>query len=508
MLVTWPGLTPIEDDWVYGDAAQTFAESGSIEVSPVALTTGVFEAVYGGVFAFVFGGSWAAVILASAVLAAMSAAALFDLVWRATASSSLSVLATLTYLLTPLLFALNSTFMTDGHAIALAVIAAALFARALERSPPRYGLLVAGSLVAAAGFLSRPAVALVVVGPLLFALRKRNWRVAVAATALPLVTTGAYLITQDTGGARAELIQQLSAPNLGTIAGLGSLVLVELGIGLLAFGVAVAGATWTAIRRNRVAWIGVAITVPALALLVAPVVPVNWLTDRGLYPIDTGMAGSRPELLPGINTLLPLLVVPVLLVVGLSVALTKRRRLALAEISLLAMAGGSLVFSAISPVSTEYAPLDRYAVVVLPAVILLVASRVPPPGRKAAVIALGTAALIGVVSVGLTLDARRLQGDIFATASTLVESRMAGPKEIDAGAPWVSLTHGPSVTTEMAKLPNGWWRVWWRDMYAPGHDFKWVLSLDQTVLGCEVTRTRHHALIGPDLDIIVTDTTC
>ena len=60
MLVTWPGLTPIEDDWVYGDAAQTFAESGSIEVSPVALTTGVFEAVYGGVFAFVFGGSWAA----------------------------------------------------------------------------------------------------------------------------------------------------------------------------------------------------------------------------------------------------------------------------------------------------------------------------------------------------------------------------------------------------------------------------------------------------------------
>lgn len=507
MVVTRPGPMPMGDDWIYSNTALTFSETGSVVTGPISLPLSVFEAVYGGVFISAVGSAWSGVILASAVLAAVSAIALFDIVWRAGAAPVVSLLVVLAYLFAPLLYALNSSFMTDGHAIALAVIAAALFSRALDRVPPSYGLLVVGGIITTVGFLSRPSVIFVVIGPLLAALTTRNLAIALASATGPVAVAVAFLAFRQPVGASAMLLEQLAPPDFASVAGLGSLAIVEIGIGLVAFAGAASGAAWSALRRSRIALLWGIVAAVALLLVALPAIPADWLTNQGVYPIDSSMIGERPNLAPGIDTVAVPVVVAVIVACGLIIAGSAKWRLTTAEVSLLAMAAGSVGLTAISLASSSGALLDRYVVVFLPAAILFTASRMPQLKRTAAISGLVVATLVAALSIGLALDGRRLHGHVFDVASNLVDTGIAQAELLDAGASWVSVVHGPSVTADSVTLPvrN---TPWWHNVFASGVDFRWVVSLNTDIPGCEIDRIRHHALIGPDVEIVVTDTEC
>jgi hypothetical protein len=218
------------------------------------------------------------------------------------------------------------------------------------------------------------------------------------------------------------------------------------------------------------------------------------------------MIGTRPSLAPGIHTVAVPVVVAVIVACGLIVAGSAKRRLTTAEVSLLAMAAGSVGLTAMSLASSSGALLDRDVVVFLPAAILFTASRMPQLNRSAAISGLVVAMLVAALSIGLALDGRRLHGHVFDVASNLVDTGIAEAELLDAGASWVSVVHGPSVTADSVTLPDG--ATWWHDVFASGVDFRWVVSLNADIPGCEIDRVRHHALIGPDVEIVVTDTEC
>jgi 4-amino-4-deoxy-L-arabinose transferase-like glycosyltransferase len=166
---------PLMDDWAFGRGALLLASGQGIHYSNWASMPQLGQWLWACPFIWLLGPTHVALRLSTIVLTWIGLWAVYDLLRQEKWSANRAALAVATLAFNPLFFLLQGTFMTDIPALALALTALALYARALTRQSRAW--LVGGFLVALLAVITRQntAAVAVVVGLLLW--RERPLRV-------------------------------------------------------------------------------------------------------------------------------------------------------------------------------------------------------------------------------------------------------------------------------------------------------------------------------------------
>ena len=203
------------DDWGYTRSVEILLDEGRLTVLPAVAATAVFQILWGALFGTVFGMSLGVMRLATVVMVALGALALYALGRDLGVTKGRAALGTAVYLFNPLTFSLAYTFMTDPYFTSLLIISTALYVHGLRRPPggsqpvdptdgePVPGVLtygnrwlIAGSIVAGLAFLTRQQGALIPVGVALYLLAARqlwparSWRANIGRLLLLLRVGG------------------------------------------------------------------------------------------------------------------------------------------------------------------------------------------------------------------------------------------------------------------------------------------------------------------------------
>lgn len=178
-----PTLTNIAttDDWGYTRSVEILYWDIRLTIFPVVAATAVGQVLWGGLFALIFGMELGVMRLATVVMVAVGAVALFAILRQVGASRGRSAIGMALYLFNPLTFVLSFTFMTDPHLTSLLLISLALYLRGLKPDAEIGWLIVLGSIVAGYAFLVRQQGALLPLAVVLW---------LVASRRLPLNGTG------------------------------------------------------------------------------------------------------------------------------------------------------------------------------------------------------------------------------------------------------------------------------------------------------------------------------
>lgn len=513
-VVATQGARPMVDEWIYIDAARQFAETGQLDVAPIAFALTIFEAVFGGVILWVSGGSLITLVMATAVLASVAGVALWDLLTRSGVRASLALLVVGAFLFSSVFYALTTTYMTDTHAVSLMVIAAALFSRGIDEGPYLRSWLVAGSIVAATGYLSRPGAIGVVAGVTIVAAVRRQWSAIVWALAAPLVILVAHLVGQSMGilpTLRSDITERLMIPSSSTWVHVLFLSAMYVGIWLIPLGLQIGNRIMDR-GRPRLARISILIWAVVIVgtLAAARNLPMagNWLNRTGMFPIDESTVGSRPLLVDWPSYLL-FAVIAVLIAVCAFVAIFASRdkpELRSAEIGL--WVGGCLSLSLV--VFTQVAVwgriLDRYLIVLLPAVLFSLAVR--GLNQKRTLFQRSSWLVLGVIAsltVFLAIDGTRVQRAVFMSAEAAQLDGIA-PEEIDGGAAWTGTMFGLDMEPDEAVRVEG--EEWWRGTFAPGLSPRYVVMVNPDEEPCVTHVHPVRTFLGNDSRVGLVDTEC
>ncbi len=219
-----PVMTPVAttDDWAYARSAQILLEEGRLTVFPVVAATALFQIVWGALFGLLFGATFGAFRLSTVVIVALGALALYRLCRDLDVAPPRAALGVAAFLFNPLVFVLTFTYMTDAHFMALAVIAAALFARAILAQGIDGRFLLAGSAVAALAFLTRQQGALIAPAVVLFLIAsgrlrrdRAGLRTLLQSVALPLLAIAGYYawlrVGNDVPAVQSQFFQEALA---------------------------------------------------------------------------------------------------------------------------------------------------------------------------------------------------------------------------------------------------------------------------------------------------------
>jgi 4-amino-4-deoxy-L-arabinose transferase-like glycosyltransferase len=453
---------PVLDDPIYAEAAFDFARTGQIVIPDLSGPSAVFEAVWGGLFARVFGLNYGVLRVASLVLALASVPALFWALRLLGASSLLSTLGAAAYLFNPMFFSISNSYMTDGHAVALSVMAIALITRGMIRSDRANLYIAVGGLVAAIGFLSRQQALIVPIAAamsLIFSKADHRWqKIAVVSTPTLMAIVGLRLWfaarpEPAIRGLINEDVGRRTVSELGWIAGTSlKLWAMYLGVFLLVLLPMLIG---TLIRNRKLVTkpLAVANTVGLGILYVDAIRRLDyvlnhdtWWTSTGLGAIDRSLLGERPPLVSTEILFILTLAAFVTTSIGIAVVLgtgrfpTAKRFLLFAIIGVAGSAfTGALAFHLV--------PLDRYWLPMLPLAILLVV-----PNLLARIWSVATTTLC-VVALGLISIAGTRDSLILGQASVNLANELTPypiqANELDGGAPWIALTFGvPAIDIE------------------------------------------------------------
>lgn len=185
-----PTMTQIAttDDWGYTRSVEILLDEGRLTVLPAVAATAVFQILWGALFGFVFGMSLAMMRIATLVMVALGAVALYALCRELGVSKGRSALGTAVWLFNPLTFVLSYTFMTDPYFTSLLIISTAFYVHGIHRLPGPDGIgtdataaparagwvgagswsVIAGAIVAGCAFLTRQQGALIPMAVVLF----------------------------------------------------------------------------------------------------------------------------------------------------------------------------------------------------------------------------------------------------------------------------------------------------------------------------------------------------
>jgi hypothetical protein len=201
------------DDWGYTRSVEILLDEGRLTVLPAVAATAVFQILWGALFGTVFGMSLGVMRLATVVMVAFGAVALYALARDLGVARGRAALGTAVYLFNPLTFSLAFSFMTDPYFTSLLIISTAFYVHGLQRSLPAdatdididtsparfrsgHWAILAGSVVAGLAFLTRQQGALIPVGVALYLLAAgqlwpvRSWRGNLRQIALLLSVGG------------------------------------------------------------------------------------------------------------------------------------------------------------------------------------------------------------------------------------------------------------------------------------------------------------------------------
>jgi hypothetical protein len=183
---------PLNDDWAFARSVFQFAHGEGIHYQGWASMPQLGQWLWACPFVWLFGASHVTLRLSTLVLSWLGLAAFYDLLRQEEQTPRQAALATAVLAFNPLFFLLQGTFMTDVPALALALVALALYGRALRGAG--IGWLAAACAAAVLAAVTRQnAVAVALAAAVLLgrqpALRRRPlWWLGVA---LPVAAAGA-----------------------------------------------------------------------------------------------------------------------------------------------------------------------------------------------------------------------------------------------------------------------------------------------------------------------------
>lgn len=499
------GVVPISDEWIYIQGARQFAATASLDLSPLTLPNAIFEALYGSLAVLLAGDSFATFSLASVVLAAGGGVAFYDLVVRSGVTRFVAAAGTMAYLFGPLFFAINATFMTDGHAVNLAVISAAVLSRGIDRQQPMPSLIALGSAVAALAYLSRPASIAVIAGFGVVTIVRSQWAILPALLPIPLVVAGWHWYSQLLDGiptARRMVLESLAAPSFEALGQSAKLFIFQTGSWMLPIAPLLAASLVA--MSDRITWrvpLIAGVGMSALLVLSMPTIG-DWVNPAGVFPIDAGTVGARPELTESSAMELVAIMAGLTLVAAVTL-LTKARtgnRLPGAEAGLWAAGLASILLALVTVEASTGLMIDRYLLILMPGLLFSVMTRCSThPPRWARAFTTGLVITIGLLSVLLTGDGFRTQVGVFDMAQAGLAAGLPDD-EIDAGAAWTGLHLGHLVTPDKVKLPASG-PLWWRELFAPGLHPSAVVVLGGPPSGCTTESMVIRRSVGPDVTI-------
>ncbi len=180
-------LYPIDDDWSYIKAAETFFNTGKLQFTPWTSPSLVFQIMWGALFSWFFGFSVNTLILSTQIISCLGMV-FFYLLLRQTGCRSLKALfLTLLLIFNPYSFPLLYTFFTDQHFIALMLISTYFYYRGMKRQETL--ALFAGSIAASLSVLIRQPGLLIALSAGIYLLLTRKGPVRIIASCiLPLIT--------------------------------------------------------------------------------------------------------------------------------------------------------------------------------------------------------------------------------------------------------------------------------------------------------------------------------
>jgi hypothetical protein len=459
---------PLNDDWAFARGAFGFAQGRGIAYSGWASMPQLGQWLWACPFVWLFGESHFALRLSTILLSWVGLAAFFDLLRQAGVAPRRAALATATLAFCPLFFLLQGTFMTDVPALALALAALALYARALRGH--RAGWLIAGCAVAVLAVLTRqntlavPAAAAVLLLRDSDLRRRMGWWFAVLLPVAVGAVTHLWFSTRD--DVRA-LTPALPAP-----ADLLALPFVTIHL----FGLASLPLLATGWRGGSLKSLGIAFAV-LLACAGYWIYHGQYLPYEGLFPYTENLltpwgafAGSRstgPFIVGQRPLLLGTLGRGLLTLLGCAAGALLVTHL-VRQWRPGAWAAPLTLFTLFSAVFVLLAPdfYDRYLIFLLPGVLALAASGEPGPAAAeegprrlaggVAIVALG-AVSFALMHDWLSWNAARWELGRRAIA------RHIDPHDIEGGVEWdawhTSLGSAPARPSG-AKWPLPFTREW------------------------------------------------
>jgi 4-amino-4-deoxy-L-arabinose transferase-like glycosyltransferase len=432
---------PLNDDWAFARGFFRLSRGQGIDYCGWASMPQLGQWLWASPFVWLFGESHAALRLSTILISWLGLAAFHDLLRQQDVSPGRAGLATATLALNPLFFLLQGTFMTDVPALALGLVALALYSRALRGQ--QIGWLATACVLGILAAVTRQNTLAVVgaAGVLLWRrpeLRRRiGWWIAVLAPAA--VGAAVYLWF----GARTDVRQP--TPALPAPAVLLALPFVALHLAGL-----------SALPLFLACWRGGSWKGPAAACLLFLLVAGYWwrygnyLPYGGLFPYAENMltpwgafagskftgllvVGERPLLLDT-GARLVLTGLGCLAGAALVVQVARRWRPGAGAAPLPLFTFFSIPFILIAP---DF--YDRYLLFVLPGALALAAadrSGVPEAESGRAWLApLATLTALGLISIGLMHDWLAWNAARWQLGRRAV-ARQIEPRDIEGGVEW------------------------------------------------------------------------
>lgn len=475
---------PIVDEPIFATSAFRFAQAGELVISDLSAPNAVFDTIWGGAFARLFGPSLGALRLSTVVLMALSAPFMYAFTRSLGGSRTVALIGTAAYLFAPLSFTLSFTFLTDAHALALTVITAALFTRALTHERWGYHLLLASSTAAALAFLSRPqTLILLPAGAIAWFVhasgRRRLSGIAVLFS-VPVVAIAAHTVWTGSVGEPAvrSITRSLAfaeeASEVAVLAGQ-VVLLAPTYLGLFIAPVVAlvmprsdeirtwSGSPWRWGLPFGFVVVWLAVTISGWD----PFEYQTWVTPTGLGGVDRSHLGARPLLLPPMGWhVVGLGFVVAALAWGSAVSrwLKAREGDAAATFALLMLLGSILgVFLSSLPLGTRV--FDRYWLAVLPFVLALGLSQAVITTKRIIVSTL-TVGLMALLSLLGTVDSFTAYAEVAEYADELVARGLPADR-LEAGASWTAATYGVAEE-EPERVVDGFGPYWTRYFASPG----------------------------------------
>ena len=185
-------IYPLDDDWSYIRAAETFYRTGQMKFTPWTSPSLVFQILWGVAWGYFLGFSSNTLIISTLVISFSGMVFLYLLLREAGWDAGKSILLTLLVVVNPFSFPLFFTFFTDQHFISLMLIAVFFYYRGAQRDRLRDVLL--GSVFTALAVLVRQQGILIAAGAGLYFLVNRTKRgTAMVPTAVSLALPVAVL---------------------------------------------------------------------------------------------------------------------------------------------------------------------------------------------------------------------------------------------------------------------------------------------------------------------------
>ena len=182
---------PVDDDWSYIRAAETFYKTGEIKFTPWTSPSLVFQVLWGGLFSLVFGFSVNTLVLSTQAISFFGMVFFYLLLREARCEARKALPLTLLFIFNPFSFPLLFTFFTDQHFIALMLISTFYYFRGAVRKK-NSSILLGSVFVSCAVLIRQPGLLIAVAAAAYLITEKKGWERPLLSILLPAITFCIY----------------------------------------------------------------------------------------------------------------------------------------------------------------------------------------------------------------------------------------------------------------------------------------------------------------------------